>query len=69
MQGWAGLNNTFQVVLVDVLGNPYQGSDPALLEVAINPTEQPAAGVQAGSDGDHAAADLLLAANVLDITR
>ena len=69
MQGWAGLNNTFQVVLVDVLGNPYRGSDPALLEVAINPTEQPAAGVQAGSDADHAAADQLLAANVLDISR
>ena len=35
MQGWAGQNNTFLVVLLDVLGSPYQGTTAVPLLVTI----------------------------------
>ena len=72
MQGWAGLNNTFEVVLIDILGSPYQGSAEVPLEASITLADQPAASSQTGSASaaaGAAGADQPLAAAVLDISR
>ena len=65
MQGWAGQNNTFQMVLLDGLGNPYQGTDAVLLQISISPADQ-ALAISAGRNTTSAQG---MTAEVLDISR